>query len=420
MTSKAKSKSKKIEKAKAGKKAKSNVSKKAIRNFCITLVAVIVLIVLVSIILFIRKKEADRTVKVAFCGIPQEVTTFIEGQIPKSDDYNVVCSYLNKDDVDLKTVSEKFDLFFTWNGEISDTLSKFSEDLPSKIIQTIPTSLRSKKTYPLALDHFELAYFQPVFDKNGLEEPGSWKEFEEYLKESSKHVFTPFFCQGSDDRTLLAFIACIVESRGGLSAYEKLMELLKKSGSLEEKMDVELGQCEDGALTIRLILDMLKNWAQEGYVHPLWYLGTRNDVLYFMEDKQVAVLFESLTDHRSVPYSIIRDYTSMRFPLDSYAKEHCLISPAIVAMSLSNNMNNDDLLLPFANDEVQSRFSMLTKLGPTHSRAESYDRQADDVRFWAASCKGGPVPDPALAVYQRKPEQMKELAAEIRTYLKTK
>ena len=78
----------------------------------------------------------------------------------------------------MKTVSEKFDLFFTWNGEISDTLSKFSEDLPSKIIQTIPTSLRSKKTYPLALDHFELAYFQPVFDKNGLEEPGSWKEFE--------------------------------------------------------------------------------------------------------------------------------------------------------------------------------------------------------------------------------------------------
>ena len=68
--------------------------------------------------------------------------------------------------------------------------------------------------------------------------------------------------------------------------------------------------------------------------------------------------------------------------------------------------------------EVQSEMSNSTMLGPVHYRAECYDLQADDVRFWAASCAGGAVPDLSLAVYQRKPDLQAKIAGEIRGYLK--
>ena len=69
-------------------------------------------------------------------------------------------------------------------------------------------------------------------------------------------------------------------------------------------------------------------------------------------------------------------------------------------------------------EEVQEELSNKTMLAPVHYRAQAYDRQADDVRFWSASCKGGAVPDLYLGVYQRKPEELAEMCKEIRNYVR--
>ena len=57
-------------------------------------------------------------------------------------------------------------------------------------------------------------------------------------------------------------------------------------------------------------------------------------------------------------------------------------------------------------------------LAPVHYRAQAYDRQADDVRFWAASCAGGAVPDLYLACFQRKSKELEKLCADIRNYVR--
>ncbi|MBR1639884.1 MAG: hypothetical protein IJ688_10910 [Treponema sp.] len=399
-------------------KNKKNLSKKTRRNLIIAFIAAVLLITVISVILYLRKKENDRSVRIAFCGISQELSEIIEKEIPEIDGIKINYSYLNKDDIDLGVVSEKFDLLFTWSGEISDTLGKFSEDIPGKFLQTVPTSLRNKKQYPIMLDHYEMAFYSPVSQNYQLDFPETWDDLTAYLKEASKHVFTPFICEGSNDRTLLSLLGTIIEARGGLESYQKFIDSLKESDKLEDILEVELGSVEEGKLTLKSVLEMLKQWADEGLVHPLWYIATRNDILYFMEDKQIAVLFDSLTEHRTIPYSIIKDYESMRVPAD-YSRNHGVISPAVVCLQLSNNLNNDDLIKPFTMEEVQGRLSMLSKLGPTQYRAESYDRQADDVRFWAASCKYGALPDISLAVYQRNSEGMKNFAAEIRAYYKS-
>lgn len=399
---------------------KKSLSKKDIRNIIIIVLACVLIISVLSVILYQRKKENDRTVKVAFCGLSQEITELIKNEIHESEEMKLAYFELNKDDIDLGAVSEKFDMIFTWEGEITEKLGKFSEDIPLKINQSIPSSLRNKENYTILLDHYEMAFYKPLKEKYNLKYPQKWNDFVAYLKEASNHVFTPFFCQGSNDRTLLALIGLVVEARGGEAAYKNLIELLNTNDNLLEIYDQTLCTVEEGPLTIHSILDMFKLWTEQGLLHPLWYNASYNDVIYFMTDNQIAVLFDSLTEHRNVAYSLIRDYDSLRAPCDLSPNEHGVIAPAIVCTLLSNNMNNDDVLRNFATEEVQTRLSSASRLAPSHSRAEAYDRQADDVRFYAASCKGGPLPDLALALYQRNPEGLKKLASEIRDYLKAK
>jgi hypothetical protein len=87
-------------------------------------------------------------------------------------------------------------------------------------------------------------------------------------------------------------------------------------------------------------------------------------------------------------------------------------------MLLSDNSNAKRYIANFFTEETQTEFSDKTNLAPVHSRAQAYDRQADDVRFWAASCAGGAVPDLYLAAYQRRPEELKKLCGEVRSYVR--
>ena len=87
-------------------------------------------------------------------------------------------------------------------------------------------------------------------------------------------------------------------------------------------------------------------------------------------------------------------------------------------MLLTDNSNCKRYLAEFFTEDAQADLSNLTKLAPVHSRAQAYDRQSDDVRFWAASCPGGALPDLYLAVYQRNPTEFAEFAKNIRACVK--
>ena len=95
-----------------------------------------------------------------------------------------------------------------------------------------------------------------------------------------------------------------------------------------------------------------------------------------------------------------------------------MIAPAVSAMLLSDNSICKRYIAELFTEDTQTEFSDKSCLAPVHYRAQAYDRQADDVRFWAASCAGGAQPDLYLAVYQRKPEDLKKICDEIRSYVR--
>ena len=163
---------------------------------------------------------------------------------------------------------------------------------------------------------------------------------------------------------------------------------------------------------------MLKAWPSEGITHPAWFNGQQSDLIYFAHDDQVGVFFTFLKDHRNISYETIRKYEAFVMPPVSSSTEYGLIAPAISCMLLTKNSNSKRYLAEFFTEETQTELSNLTKLAPVHSHAQAYDRQADDVRYWAASCPGGALPDLYLAVYQRDSAGFAEFAKNIRNFVK--
>ncbi|MBO4640981.1 MAG: hypothetical protein J5710_14625 [Treponema sp.] len=363
----------------------------------------------------IKKSKAEKTVRVAFYGLSEEYVKILQDKIPVEEKITLKCDVISEGNIDLGALKQKYDMLFTWKGEITDTLEASSEDIPAKILEVIPSSLRNKKCVPILLDHCELAYSKAVVENTTQNVPSSFPTFLNYLNLAKNEVFSPFFCAGADDRVLTAFVGSLIEANGGVSAYNDLIEELKAGTEFEELLDKELGTAK---VTLRFVLNMLQSWPKEGFVHPAWFNGQQNDLLYFAHDNHVGVFFTFLKDHRNIPYETISKFESFVMPPVSSTTEYGIIAPAISCMLLTGNSNCKRYIAEFFTEDAQEDLSNLTKLAPVHSRAQAYDRQADDVRFWAASCPGGALPDLYLAVYQRNSAAFTEFAKNIRNMVK--
>ena len=408
------------------KNAKKN-SKKSKTNLKINKQTMLIIIAAVCAVLLItgtiigirayKKHKADRTVRIAFYGLSENMVDLLKEKIPQEENIILNFDVISDGDFDAGLVKNKYDMLFTWKGEITDTLSASAEDIPQRIFESIPSSLRDKKKkcIPIVLDHCELSFYSKVLTDTNTTIPYSFSSYKEYLKVAKGKVFSPFFCNGAEDRILIDLMGAIVLAEGGLKAYNKLIDELRKVESLEALLDVKLDEKE---LTMRSILDMLKEWPKEGYTHPSWYNGRGNDLVYFAESNQLGSFFTLLSEHRKIPYNVIKNFESSLFPAEVNANNYGLIAPAVSVMLLSDNSNCKRYIGAFFTEEAQTEFSDKTNLAPVHYRAQAYDRQADDVRFWAASCAGGAVPDLYLAVYQRRPDDLAKMCAEIRGYLR--
>jgi len=362
-----------------------------------------------------KKHKEDRTVRVAFYGLSDEMINMLKAKIPQEEKIILEFDKISDDVFDTSVIKEKYDMLFTWKGEITDSLEASSEEIPQRILESMPRSLRNKKCAPLLLDHCELAFSSKVLKETSLELPASFSAYKDFLKIAKGKVFSPFFCNGAEDRILIDLVGELILAEGGLAAYNKLIEELRKAESLEQVIDVKL---TNSGLSLRSALDMLKGWPEEGYTHPAWYNGMGNDLFFFAEAGQLGSFFTLLSEHRKIPYNVIKNFESSLFPPDVGAENYGLIAPALSVMLVSDNANCKRYITEFFTLDAQEEFSNLTNLAPVHYQAQAYDRQADDVRFWAASCAGGALPDLYLAVYQRKPEDLRKICEEIRGYVR--
>ena len=375
-------------------------------------------------VLLIRhfNSAAQKQVNVGFYNIPESQSKVLEENIKKiglgkTTFKNVTLQDLNKD-----SAVKAYDLLFAYDGLAAEKFKARGGNISSKLFNYLPTSLRrqnepnDRKSIPILLDHFEFSYHTGVASKIGMNDPQTYSEFEAFLEKSKKYTFTPFFTNGGDDEILLGLISALIEAKAGYKAYSDFVSAAKKTPTLEKLMTLQLG---DSKVTLQTILDDFRKWQQSGIVHPNWFNAKYRDILAFMEDGQVAVLFTKLSVHRTIPYKLIRDFSTERAPIAVANVDHALIAPSLCAIKFSKKSIGDKVIQSLLTEDGQSALSMGSQLGPVALRGESFDVQADDVRFFAASCRYGARADVMAAAFMPGSESAKSLCDSIRRYLAT-
>lgn len=381
----------------------------------IFVILILILFILIFSVIFLAKRKSSKTVNVAFYGLSADLCKAISEEFSDNQKLTAKFDILAADDFDLSVILKKYDIFFAWNGEVTDALSESAEKIPAKILENIPISLRNNKCVPVLLDNFEIAVNKEIAQKIQINPEESFQAFADFLHEASKYAFSPFFAEGSDDKILLALAGSFVQAIGGLNAYKNLINQMQTYDALEDFIDTGLN---DDGFSFGDVLNMLKIWPKEELLHPLWTVANKKDLEIFAEQNQIASFFINLNEHRKIPYDIISKFEVVKMPLADENIPHCIIAPSVSCVLISDNSNAKDFLAELLSAQIQTKLSDKTMMACVNYQAEQFDSLCDDIRFLVASCEYGIMPDLENAVFQRRQDKMNQFAQEIRAYLK--
>ena len=358
---------------------------------------------------------------VAFYQVPEavisEVTVLLQKTIPKK----IKADILNPEKELTRRTAASHDLLITWQGAPLATTAAAAVIPEDRIYSLLPTPLRAagaavrqdgaRYTVPLLLDHFELAYYRTLRKEVNAEIPATLQELESYLQSIQPSIDTPLFCAGADDRTLLGLVSVLYESMYGSAKYRNLIARLSDGAA------GGTGTADARITALAPVIQKLRQWQQDRLIHPKWYKATERDVNTFIKDRRPGVLFMTLSEHRTKSLLHIKYFDASRFPAqEGSPAEHALIAPAVTATAYNEKKDTLAALEQLLLSDAQSSLSTQSRLAPASSRAQSHDLQADDVRYWAASCAGGAVPDLGLAACTTA-AALHELAERIRIEL---
>ena len=367
--------------------------------------------------------HARRTLSVACYNLPKNISDELKKQIkvikPEHTEFHVLDSSLS---LTVKT-AKKYDLIFTWGNKETTRIAAAAITPSDSIYGQLPLSVRKAGIYkgkkyavPLLIDHFETAFYTTMLKKTGTKIPETVESLESYARLCKQYCDAPLICAGAKDTDLIGFVSVLTEALCGKKGYTLLINTLDEK-SFDKVLSVQLAKNKNGPITLEAVLDRIKSWQNDGILLKHWYEATDRDVLTYMENHRTAVIFMTLSEHREKPIKLIKYYQATRFPSDLSAEQEALVAPVVEAIMIHNTAGEEYVLSKLVSDSYQKALSSASRLGPAASHAEAHDRQADDVRFWAASCAGGPVPELAAAAFGTS-RQTKEFAAAIRDYLK--
>lgn len=335
---------------------------------------------------------------------------------------------LTDDDVADRKLTEKVDVLITQTGALTTSLMEKAAPESAEIAARFPRAVQSSPYFtldgsfvvmPLFLDHFETAYYTSVQKELELTIPVSLTEYAEYAERSKEAVTYPIIAPGADDTVLFAQISALAESVAGADGYNQLVdslsEIAQKGLSFVRTLDLPLkGDAPDG-LVFGDLLELFRSWRNEGLILGNWFETKEKSVRVFMEDYHTSVVQMLLSQHRRMPYPMIKYYTVTQFPTDT-SETRALIAPSVSYMHFNDTIATAPFAAALSSADEQDFLSMKTMLAPATLRGQSFDMQADDVRFWSASCPGGPVPDLGHAAFASS-ERRAEFAAWLRKEL---
>lgn len=358
-----------------------------------------------------------RTIKVAFYRLDQRTVSGIKAQIDNMSMKGIRYYDLNPDADLPKNFQKKYSILISRNSIALKKGAASFVPVNEALFESMPTSIRKASAkdgahyeLPLLLDHFEISYYQISKKQMGMENPRNYGELLRYLESAKERVEFPLVCAGANDQDLFGFVSVMAESFYGADEYQKAQEALAQASSLNKR---------DLPESLTKVLDEIKAMQERNFIHPRWTRVSNGDLRYYMQERKIGALAMFLSERRDFEYNLIRYYDSDFFPRYDLSAPHGIVAPQIVAVLLKNKKDLSLILGQLSSQDVQTELSNASLLAPVASRAESYDRQADDVRFWAASSMAGPLGS-LEDECETNAERRRLLAQKIRAYLEFK
>lgn len=186
-------------------------------NFCL-------LLVLSAIICSSCKK----TVKIAFCDLPQEISSSVEEVVSKNSNVKYKISNISKEEFvskNVKKIAKKNDILFANDGKIAELIEEYAKDIPENIYLNVPDRIAGDKSkkLPILLDHYGIGYCDSVRRSLNLMYPADYDGLVEYLNEVKNVTDYPIFVAGGENKELLALLTALCESIGGKEGYDSFI-----------------------------------------------------------------------------------------------------------------------------------------------------------------------------------------------------
>lgn len=312
---------------------------------------------------------------------------------------------LTDDDAADPKLTKKIDVLITQTGALTTSLMTNAAAESAEITARFPRTTQSSPYFsldgqlvvmPLFLDHFESAYYTTLQKKVELSLPLYLSEYAEYAERLKEHITYPIIASGADDTVLFSMVSAVAESVTGASGYQELVarlaEIARKGASFDGVLDLPLtGDAPEG-LVFGDILRVFRDWRDEGLILGNWYETAEGTIRVFMEDYQSGIIQMMLSQHRRMPSPMIKYYESSLFPADT-SMNRALIAPSVSYMYFNRTIATSAFADALSTADNQEFLSLQTHLAPATLRGQSFDMQADDVRYFAATSAGGPVPE---------------------------
>ncbi len=318
----------------------------------------------------------------------------------------------------LETITNRISLLFSPIGQASAALSDEAHRPAERVRRLLPTTIRNagssgRDAYalPLLMDHYELAYSKKLFPENRYETPKTVTRMLQMARAVKTKKTWPLICAGSRDEDLLLLTGTLVHSLHGIDSYKSLVAHIRSGEPFETILE---------ETDLKSVLETLLSWRRERLLHPQWLEMTNEDIEAFMRFDSAAFVFMPLSTRRQINAETVEKYDSYRFPADHAATSYPLTAPVYAGIRIRNELFADSaekFLYSLAEDAAQQSLSRDTGLAPANAKAPVPDKQAYDVRYWAAASQVL-VPDPVTAAVD-DPARIASFAADIRAYIRS-
>ena len=371
------------------------------KHIFILLFCTILLILLIFSLIFLVEK--NKSPVIAFYGLEEKIVKALESSFEKnSSNYftkeKQKYSFLvleEEDSLENHLKSNKdIAVVFSYGGANQNSVSENALVFDKSILSVMPTSMKlaSNNSLPILLNHLEIDINNNAFSKIDskkivdLDYVLNLGKNEDFRKDYQVNMTII----GESDKNLSYFLSAFIESRFGVEELNKLNDFLTSNQieiNYENLFEYPETQC------LKSICDELLNLKKEKLVHSEWEDMSFVDVQNYMETKQVAFTFMDLYSHREISYGIIKNYSETFFPsgrYKEYPKGRSLIVPTVMAtcFETSNKSVSKECMKIVENMVSLKEQNILARdsgLAPVGSFADTQDKQAYNVRLWAAS-----------------------------------